>query len=1068
MSFPAPQWAFAAQAIDSARDPHLAPGVHFRLLFSQGLGLPLVPFQVRRIELGKGAAKARTRTDGIRWVDSRGMVLTPPFNVVPDNPVTGWIATGTGAVCCWIEVLAWPTGDTGPGGPWPGFPVEASNTKPQPVEREPETRSEQTGFGPLGYLGRSLELPRDMTKDVRSGLHVSAVVATPRGPGIVASRSEPSYELAASRIDRVVVSGRGVVNGARWLDASGYGEFNDEYWRLLALPLEYGARYMGVGSADRLAQDRVMRGAPLRESLMDAPDVANPASAPLIIPPDVVEWERIEKRRPPVMDYLLRLIDDLSEPQHLLSDSQEVFDENGRRVGNFDTNLLGALHNLALDPGFARLLGFADVDETVAGWPDGEVIAYVIRGIWDARALRVGELARRLIPQSAFVPRDFVRVKLPEAAGETLLDIFAVACATMGLPPDRPRPPTLGAPVPGPWTPVLPPAAEREIRVPAASLRPGAMVAFARRLGLTVTPLNEPGPDGRCLPTSPAMPGNSTDPSQGIFYDRHAPPDVVSYRIAQTDWFGRWSDWSEAMAPAGVRPRPPRPAPQLFYDPPTFSTTPVPNGPLSGRVRVRVPVPNPASIAPGSLPLTMLRVTLDGVTTDHMISAAPDTDMEVTFTGPALARCGRSTLRLVTAWIDSVGAVSDPSPQIERDIADPRPPEHVSLPSTLNYGSRPDVTGKSRIDLRWTTTSAQRRFRVFTSDETSLKTRLERMVLRNEPRKATAQSILAAVAAASNAPDRAAVYVANKRFFTRDMFELLTADPLETGSFTHRVSGSLRVLLFYRVVAVSDSNVEASFADSPLTPFGIPNSGAPSTPVLEVKLHPKSSRIALVRIKVPAGAVQAVEFRLRRSKAQSHNALAMPIVTTGMVPALWLTPPPPGEPNTEMQTLVVADRGTSEVEPSGTLALWHTYSWCAEVRGAPEPGGGPDGEWSLPSPAVALTIVPPDPPDAATNLSITRAGMGVVVQMEHPDPLNSGSLGEYHIDLYARPPGGDERFVASLSADAPVASGGRNPDRTGQFTFNVAGPVAPGTTFRAIVSDPMGRLSMPSASVQAP
>ncbi len=136
------------------------------------------------------------------------------------------------------------------------------------------------------------------------------------------------------------------------------------------------------------------------------------------------------------------------------------------------------------------------------------------------------------------------------------------------------------------------------------------------------------------------------------------------------------------------------------------------------------------------------------------------------------------------------------------------------------------------------------------------------MVARNEAGKVRAQSILNATAAATTPQDRAAVYVANKDFLTRDMFELLTHDPLPQAAFVHQVSGSLRVLVFYRIVAVSDGNVEAAFADTEMTPFGIPNSGAPATPTLEVKPgrgqhgrdHDQGAARRSARRRVPAAA----------------------------------------------------------------------------------------------------------------------------------------------------------------------------------------------------------------------
>jgi hypothetical protein len=79
-----------------------------------------------------------------------------------------------------------------------------------------------------------------------------------------------------------------------------------------------------------------------------------------------------------------------------------------------DVNLLGALHNAAIDPGFARLLGFGDVDETMAGPPVGEVAAYVVRGCGTSR-----RAARQTGPPAdavdALVPRGSLNVRCPRA-----------------------------------------------------------------------------------------------------------------------------------------------------------------------------------------------------------------------------------------------------------------------------------------------------------------------------------------------------------------------------------------------------------------------------------------------------------------------------------------------------------------------------------------------------------------------------------------------------------------------------------------------------------------------------
>src|SRR5690606_24183095 len=93
MSAIAPDWALSAQAIDGTGSPHLQPGVHYRISTHPCLGLPLFPLAVYRLNLGpsgKAVSQSFMRTD-VRWIDSHGAVLTPPFALTPDNPVRGYL-----------------------------------------------------------------------------------------------------------------------------------------------------------------------------------------------------------------------------------------------------------------------------------------------------------------------------------------------------------------------------------------------------------------------------------------------------------------------------------------------------------------------------------------------------------------------------------------------------------------------------------------------------------------------------------------------------------------------------------------------------------------------------------------------------------------------------------------------------------------------------------------------------------------------------------------------------------------------------------------------------------------
>jgi hypothetical protein len=99
----APQWAFNAQAIHDPADPHLATGIHLRVLPSQMLGLPAMPYVIYRVNLGNGGKAAHLRED-IIWTDEQGRILITPFTLQPGSTVTGWLPSD--GTCCWIEVLA--------------------------------------------------------------------------------------------------------------------------------------------------------------------------------------------------------------------------------------------------------------------------------------------------------------------------------------------------------------------------------------------------------------------------------------------------------------------------------------------------------------------------------------------------------------------------------------------------------------------------------------------------------------------------------------------------------------------------------------------------------------------------------------------------------------------------------------------------------------------------------------------------------------------------------------------------------------------------------------------------
>lgn len=1079
----APRWAFNAQAIDAAGDPHLAPGIHLRVLPSQLLGLPVAPFLVYRVNLGPFGKLSKLRSD-ILWIDSRGLRLTPPFDVHPDNPVTGWLPPPSNGVCCWIQVHTVPVDDDRPRFPIPRPPVVAvPRRRPLPPSRpSPRVPPRRSGFEAIAETTLQPRLDPRLFREAsspfrtRTRLRVDAVIGSPRGPAIVASATRPPYQLGASRIERVVLTGRGRVVGATWIDARTLPDLG-EPWRLLALPITGGARYIGIPNAETVAMDRVKRGAPLRFGLHDDPTATHAGAAPPATPAD--EESRVLALTAEVMSWLKRLVDDLGDLPWNLFDAAEVFDEHGRHLGVTRTNLLGAVLQAGLDPGVGRWLGFVETDEAPLSTNPGDVVAYVIRGIWQLDRKRIGTLLQTL-PKGSLLNRRTMRRTLaslprfrglPRSLRGPFADLWTVACTTIGNPPARPQPPVLGEPEYGPWMPVPPPQAQREIILPASGMPPGAVVALARRKGSSITGLNPKLPSGRAFPLVPAVPDEATSTGTGEFADRQAPAEAISYRAAQTDWFGRWSNWTERAAAAGVRPAPPRPVLNAVYNRPAIPD-PMPSGPLSGTLEIRVPVPAPAALPPGARLLAALEVLVDATVTPVPLPtpASPPTELVASVTGPPIDRAGQRTVTVSARWLDNGGVRSVESEPVELELFDPRPPEPVTLPVTLEYAARPDVTGNSRVVLSWTAAPAQKWFRIFYADETRLRARLERIVAEDLPEKPSAESILAALEAASGLADRAGVFVAHKDFWGRELFEQLTGEPIPNPGgtapvqFEHAVSGSLRVLSFYRVVSVSGSNVEGPFETSPVVAVAVPNTGPPPQPLLTVDplidLTAPVPYRARLTVRVPRGLVPAIEYRVRRSVSKSDDPLQMPVVATGSI-ALPADDTP--------QEAEIIDAGGSEIEPGGTLRPWTIYHWRVEVRGGPEPGGGPGGTWSVPSTPVSTMLVNPEPPAAATAVTATPVAAGVEIRWEHPEALIGGSVGGYHLDLYRKLPGQPERFLATIPADAPPAAGGRNPDGTGQFHYvdmpdPAEGPIPAGTTYRVIVVDPIGRTSPPSAA----
>ncbi len=1017
MSYLPPAWIIGAQALDSTGDPTIASGAHFRILTHPLVGLPLRPLLVYRVNLGPSANQFAQRQD-ITWTDEDGAILAAPFALTKGKRVFGWLPIDASTRCLWIKTLV-------------------SN-------------------------------PANMRMD--------AFVESAYGRVIVGSRTQEPFELGASAIQGIVLTGEDTtVYGVRWLDLNSLPK-NKEYFQILNLPVKDAPRYLsGLANPADTSMNRAIDAAPQRFGLHDEPDSATALATSPSGPAE--EKQRLFEITPDLQLSLEMLTQDMGESQQKLRYDQAL--PNGLpQAGNASVGCLGAVLTAAADPGVARWLGFLGHDKNPPGAP-GDVIVYLFRGFWQVHTSKLNQ-AQQLglaAANSAQITPDtipdpslpFPWPKTPVDDGYVLYDFRIPAALTLGAPPLHPEAPLLGPETAGagPWIPAPPPLAIRELKLQVGGLAPGANLGFARDEGGNIFPLNEfTESTKRALPLLVAHPANAPASNLGHIFDREAPENAFLHRVAQADWFGRWSTWATIGVPASARPLPPVPVLEPNYTVATYGSPPPP-GALWGSLEVRVPVPPAAELPPASRLLKTLELTgkIAGQVFNISTALPPAVDhLTVTLPAPVgvLMPCTQDVATIKGRWINTSNVQGHFSAIRTVQLVDPRPPPAVVIDPTLKYSARPDATGRARVTLEWSVSPAQNRFRVYTCDETRLLA-----ILAGKPGTA---AFFAAYNAATSAAARGQAFTDHEDLFIRDYFENLSGEALTippgatTIRFQHVLSGSLRVLTFYRVVALSELNVETPWSQTSLVPFGVPNSGAPPQPMLEVVAPgsigdddpPLAQGAVRLRVRVIRGSMPATRYRLRRSNTTSSDPLRMLIVSEGPI---ILDPGGPNDP----PSFHVDDLGAIPGLPAATLSPWTRYSWRIEVQAPNEPGSSVPGEWSHASDAASTSIVLPAA-IAADTLSLEDVIDGRRIHWHHAEELQGGPLGAYFFEVYRRLPGDAiERKIGEVAVDAPANAGGRAPGNT--FYFIDTDSVDPGTLYRVVTRDPAGRRSPPSPAI---
>jgi len=1067
-------------------DTHLQPGIHLRVDAHPLLGLPVAPYIVWRAVL-RDARTIKLRDDVV-FVDSRGRVLTAPFTLTPDNPVTAHLALAPGQTCVWARVNADPGGSV---------PAQPAPTTIGPALPRVATRLDGSRLSAAAAPVAS----STSAAAASSGIAATAFVTTLQGPAAVATRTAPPYAFGAPGIVQILLQGRGTVVGVVWFEQRDVARLDWAPFTLLNLPHKGGLRYLPIANPIVRAEARVLTQAPQRRPLQETLGMLSPALAPGETP--LWEARRVNSLALPLQPDLDRLITDLSVSPLEMTTSTPVSDDRGRPLGSFTQRCLDRVLQSRFDPGCAALFGHKALDSEFKE-PAPLLVFYWVAGFFQdfppAKDPAIADpffdaLLAQLSTQARFptssawvgtwiklasgldVPVDKKLLKTLQEMGN-VVGLGALAVADRSASPAPMQPPSITGHRHVDWVPTPVPGARREVELQLANVGVAALLAAEKQTpdgGAQRDSLHKRNGDGFHLPL--VLGRNAADeeseppPASGTgqISDRQASADTIRYGVAQQDGFGRWSDWAVVVNPPGPRPRPPRPVLRAMY---LQAVNPAASG---GSVRVIVEVPPLASLAPASFAvrefeLVVTDLTTSGVSTETRLIAAPlapPAKLDFSFTGPLLAATEVRKLRLIARWRDTANRFSETSEPAVITMNDPRPPVQITVPDTLMYSGRPDVTGLSTVEYSWTPAAGQANVAIWYSDENRIVRHMS---------TAAGGSPEAALAAALDAtvdPAARATLIRNQPALVPDhLFERLQGVVFDGAAgqktFRHPVSGSLRVLNVYRIAAESASGARVALTTLPPLIFAVPNADPPPRPVLEIKPAAMADNdapyAAEIRITLTKGMTEAVQWRLRRSLVGARDLQRMPIVGLGAM----------GAPDDKgRQTALYVDEGPVQISASATLKPWLRYFWVAEAQGAPAPGsvaaGRPvPGAWGSPSDPVSVMLVPPLPPAPVSGLAAggsAGAGGGLVsVQLSftHPHGLAGGALGPYTLRVMRRDPGTPLRILGELSVegDGPYSVDGMDP-------ANAADEAPAGSVYRVVVIDPIGRESAAAETVLA-
>lgn len=315
--------------------------------------------------------------------------------------------------------------------------------------------------------------------------------------------------------------------------------------------------------------------------------------------------------------------------------------------------------------------------------------------------------------------------------------------------------------------------------------------------------------------------------------------------------------------------------------------------------------------------------------------------------------------------------------------------------------------------------------------------------------RANNTAFLGALDGAADGPARATVYRSRSAELSDAFFERVdgVVTELDNGdlTFRHAVSGSLDGFSLYRIGSESSVGASTPLAELPVLVFSVPNTDPPAPPIVDVTQG--TGLTADVTIRWEPGPTPAHRYRLRRSRAVSENPLRMPeVVSADLATA-----------DVDAAKIELTDAGPVVIATGASLRPWTLYSWVAELQGAPEPGSVVPvaGRWSRPSAPFGLVLTPPNPPEAATNVTATgnAAAGGVIdvtLKFEHPTDFDGGSVGTYRLVVLRRRPDAQPERVGEFDLSGPGPHG---------VDASADEPLPADTAHTLTIVDPLGRAS---------